>query len=307
MAHDNSDWDRLAADLFLLELELQDWHPDVGLAVYGMQHYGMSPCELSHLAVEVFGSIDPGSAAAWVRRKALRAEARGIFEALGYRIAATPGRDVFDISPAREPLSAHDRVARLAGFRARLGRGGGRMTRPANFFRPSRFAPAAGANVDCERDGRPPDTEPPERGRRNRRALMSASLTDLVTNALAAARAAREALCHLPALPPGLWRLKAGVERRAGDGDMFDEAALAEIAALLRGLRTERDAEQRWTQAVGEAWPSPELTERGRGLDAGVVALARLHDAAAAVVDARRAQALAAGFATRGAENEFRP
>jgi hypothetical protein len=115
---------RLAADLFLLELELRDRHPDVGLAVYGMQHYGISPCELSHLAVEVFGSIDPGSEAASVRRKALRAEARGIFVALGYRIAATPGRDVFDISPAREPLSAHDRVARLAGFRARLGRAG---------------------------------------------------------------------------------------------------------------------------------------------------------------------------------------
>ena len=124
MAHDDSDWDRLAGDLFLLELELRDWHPDVGLAVYGMQHYGMPARDLSHLAVEVFGSIDPGSAAASVRRKALRAQARGIFEALGYRIAATPGRNVFDISPARETLSAHDRIARLAGFRARLGRAG---------------------------------------------------------------------------------------------------------------------------------------------------------------------------------------
>lgn len=132
---------------------------------------------------------------------------------------------------------------------------------------------------------------------------MSASLIDLVSNALAAARAAREALCHLPALPPGLWRLKGAVDRRLAQDALFDAAALAEIAALLRGLRTERDGERRWTQAVGEAWPSPELTERGRGLEAGIVALARLHGAAAAVVDARRAQALAAGFATRGVEH----
>jgi hypothetical protein len=131
---------------------------------------------------------------------------------------------------------------------------------------------------------------------------MSASLTDLVGNALAAARAARESLGTMPSLPPGLWRLKAAVEKRLAQDALFDEGALAEIAALLRDLRAERDDERRWIQPEGAIWPSPELTARGRGLDAGVVSLARLHDAAAAVMDARRAQALAASLSAHGAE-----
>ena len=117
---------------------------------------------------------------------------------------------------------------------------------------------------------------------------MSASFTDLVQKSLAAARAAREALFHLPAVPPGLWRLKASVESRLAEDDLFDEAALAEVAALLRGLRAERDAEWHWAQAEGEAWPSRTLTERGWGLEAGVVVLARLHDAASALTSASR-------------------
>ena len=128
---------------------------------------------------------------------------------------------------------------------------------------------------------------------------MSASFTDLVHDALAAARSAREALCHLPSLPPGLWRLKAGVERRVAGEDLFDEAALAEVAALLRGLRAEQAAEEVWLQPDGAIWPEPELTERGRRLKAGLVALARLHAAAAEVVDARRARELTAGMAPR--------
>ena len=131
---------------------------------------------------------------------------------------------------------------------------------------------------------------------------MSRSVSDLVTDALSAARAAREALDALPCVSPGLWRLKGAVERRLAQDALFDEAALAEIAALIRCLRTERDGERRWTQAEGEAWPSPELNERGRGLEAGVVALARLHAAATVVVDARRAQALVATLSLQDAE-----
>lgn len=97
---------------------------------------------------------------------------------------------------------------------------------------------------------------------------MSASFTDLVHDALAAARAAREALLTMPSVPPGLWRLKSGVERRVAGEDLFDEAALAEVAALLRGLRAEREAEEVWIQPEGAIWPQPELTGRGRGLEA---------------------------------------
>ena len=112
--------DPIYEDLFLVELELKARHPDLKLYVVGLRHYGMGHGELAHVAVEIAGPCDPASAEASARRKALRREAKEILGAIGYTVAVQPSWDVYDLAPAREELSAHERMRRLREFRVRL-------------------------------------------------------------------------------------------------------------------------------------------------------------------------------------------
>ena len=112
--------DPAADDLFLIELELDARHPEDTHHVFGERHYGMRPDELAFVGVEITGPVSRSAAEASARRKDLRRDARRLLEALGYTIELTPGRDVHDVSPRREALSAHARIARLHAFRKRL-------------------------------------------------------------------------------------------------------------------------------------------------------------------------------------------
>ena len=124
--------------------------------------------------------------------------------------------------------------------------------------------------------------------------MSPADLETLVAEALSAARAARDALGAIAALPSDLDPLAEEVDARLSCAALFEEDALARLAALARGLGTLRDAERRWVQPEGAIWPDAVLTERGRALEAACRALAGVQSAAAAVVDRRRAAAIAA-------------
>ena len=131
--------------------------------------------------------------------------------------------------------------------------------------------------------------------------MSSADLETLVAEALSAARAARDALGAIDALPSDLDPLAEEVDARLSCAALFEEDALARLAALARGLGTLRDAERRWVQPENAIWPEALLTERGEMLAAACHALARVRGAAAAVVDRRAAAGLvAAALAPRG-------
>ena len=124
--------------------------------------------------------------------------------------------------------------------------------------------------------------------------MHSSDLETLLADALRAARVARKRLAQVQELPPTTRQRVAEVDERLSSGTFFEEKALDGIDTLADDLRTARDAERRWIQPDGAIWPDTVFTERGEALDAACRALERVHATAAAVVDRRRAEALAA-------------
>ena len=103
--------DPRARDLGQVETYLRRKNIDLPyLRLVGQAHYSAS----GFAFIVVFGIDDDTS-----RRRAIRAEATELLQALGHDVHLEAGRDVYELDPER-PRSKHDELKVLSDFQRRL-------------------------------------------------------------------------------------------------------------------------------------------------------------------------------------------
>jgi hypothetical protein len=105
--------DHRSQHLAWIEVALRRQHPDLPqLRLSAQSHYGPA----DHVAfVEVHGVADDPA-----RRRKIRSDAADLLRRLGYRVRLDPGRDIYDVKPAR-PSSAHEELRLLQCLREACG------------------------------------------------------------------------------------------------------------------------------------------------------------------------------------------
>jgi hypothetical protein len=105
--------DNRAVHLAWVEAALRRKNSDLPELRFTVQsHYGPPEC----IAFVVVDGID------WdrTRRRQIRTDASDLLRRLGYSVELEPGRDVYDVTPAR-PASAHDELQMLQHLQAATG------------------------------------------------------------------------------------------------------------------------------------------------------------------------------------------